>query len=396
MDVIDITKEIKKTDIAKLTSDMIKIPSYSFMERQEEAVAKYICRFMRERGIDSEMREIAEGRYNVNSVIPGRGGGRSLMFCGHMDTVPAYDMNGAFDGRIMNGRIYGRGAVDMKGPLAAMMTAFAGIKASGIELKGDLIFAALADEEETGLGAENLIKEGPFADAVIVGEPCFMDICLGHKGLEWIVIEVLGKKVHGGSMENGVNAITMAAHLIEYLTGTYSVKLAERNHYCLGKPTINIGTISGGDQPSTVPDKCEIRLDRRYLPGEDRESVYKELEDIIDLLAAGHPSFKARVKSMYEGKDLMPHKPFCTDEKSGIVKAVQKAAEDLAISKRKIGAFPAWTDAGVISGYTKSKCIVMGPGDLSLAHSEEESVDKEQLKEAALIYARTAVNFCGL
>ncbi|HUM56077.1 MAG TPA: hypothetical protein PLC13_02870, partial [Bacillota bacterium] len=98
VDVIDITKEIKKTDIAKLTSDMIKIPSYSFMERQEEAVAKYICRFMRERGIDSEMREIAEGRYNVNSVIPGRGGGRSLMFCGHMDTVPAYDMNDAIGG----------------------------------------------------------------------------------------------------------------------------------------------------------------------------------------------------------------------------------------------------------------------------------------------------------
>jgi len=194
VDKIDIITEIKKTDVAKLTSDMIKIPSYSFLENQEEAVAKYIYRFMQERGIDSEIREIAEGRYNVNSVIPGRGGGRSLMFCGHMDTVPAYDMNDAFGGRIMNGRIYGRGAVDMKGPMAAMMAAFAGIKSSGIELKGDLIFAALADEEETGLGAENLVKEGPFADAVIVGEPCFMDICLGHKGLEWIVVEVLGKK----------------------------------------------------------------------------------------------------------------------------------------------------------------------------------------------------------
>ena len=396
MDKIDIITEIKKTDVAKLTSDMIKIPSYSFLENQEEAVAKYIYRFMQERGIDSEIREIAEGRYNVNSVIPGRGGGRSLMFCGHMDTVPAYDMNDAFGGRIMNGRIYGRGAVDMKGPMAAMMAAFAGIKSSGMELKGDLIFAALADEEETGLGAENLVKEGPFADAVIVGEPCFMDICLGHKGLEWIVVEVLGKKVHGGSMESGINAITMAARLIEYLTGPYSAKLAERKHHCLGNPTINIGTIRGGDQPSTVPDKCEIRLDRRYLPGEDKDSVYKELEDIMDLMAADYPPFKARVKSMYEGKDLMLHKPFCTDEKSSIVKAVQKAAEDLGVPQRKIGAFPAWTDAGVISGYTKSTCIVMGPGDLSLAHSAGESVDEEELKEAALIYGRTAVNFCGL
>jgi len=145
-----------------------------------------------------------------------------------------------------------------------------------------------------------------------------------------------------------------------------------------------------------VPDKCEIRLDRRYLPGEDKDSVYKELEDIMDLMAADYPPFKARVKSMYEGKDLMLHKPFCTDEKSSIVKAVQKAAEDLGVPQRKIGAFPAWTDAGVISGYTKSTCIVMGPGDLSLAHSAGESVDEEELKEAALIYGRTAVNFCGL
>ncbi|MFR2965233.1 MAG: M20 family metallopeptidase [Anaerovoracaceae bacterium] len=143
-----IRREIEKIDIASLIADMIKIPSYSFMEEQEKEIAFYIKDFFDKEGIPCTVTEIAEGRYNVSAVLKGSGGGKSLMLTGHMDTVPAYDMEEPFSGRIEDGRIFGRGACDMKGPLASMMAAMAAFKRSGVQLRGDLHFVGVADEEE--------------------------------------------------------------------------------------------------------------------------------------------------------------------------------------------------------------------------------------------------------
>ena len=145
-------EELKKVDVAKLTSDMIKIPSYSFMENQEQEIAQYIYDVFQLEGIESELVEIKPGRYNVYGRIAGGGKGRSLMLSGHIDTVPAYDMADAFSGRIAEGKIYGRGACDMKGPVAAMMAVLIAFRRAGITLPGDVVFAGLADEEEQGRG----------------------------------------------------------------------------------------------------------------------------------------------------------------------------------------------------------------------------------------------------
>lgn len=191
-------EELKKQDPAKLTSEMVKIKSYSFMENQEDEISQYILDFFRERGIKAYRTEIAPGRFNVFAVLEGtdRESSPSLMLTGHMDTVPAYDFEDAFSGRIAedeDGRkyVYGRGSSDMKGPLASMMCAMTAIKDSGIKLKGDLVFCGVADEEEEGIGTAALIKSGPITDAAVIGEPTSLGIALAHSIHEKVSVEEL-------------------------------------------------------------------------------------------------------------------------------------------------------------------------------------------------------------
>ena len=392
---LKVIDEINQIDIAAMTSEMIQIPSYTGMDRQEEKIAGYIYQFFCDYGIDVWYQEVSPGRPNVIAKLPGTAGGNSLMLSGHIDTVEPYDMNDALSGKINDGLILGRGACDMKGPLAAMMAAIAGIKKSGIRLKGDLFFSALVDEEMEGTGVEMLVRDGPIATSTIMGEPTGMAICLGHKGLEWIRVKILGKKVHSGNMEMGINAIAMAAHFIEYIEKKYKAKLANRTHPILGNATINVGIIGGGDQPSTVPDLCEIALDRRYLPSETRDQVYSELREIEDELIKEYPDFRAYIEPYFGDFELLPHDPFCSDSGIDLVKSVKKARGLVGADEGELSAFPAWSDAGIISNYSSSECIVMGPGDLSLAHSIRESIGVDELKEAALIYGMTATDYCG-
>lgn len=392
--------ELKKQDPARLTSEMVRIKSYSFMENQEDEISQYIMDFFLERNIRAYRTEIVPGRFNVFAVLEGtdRENSPSLMLTGHMDTVPAYDFEDAFSGRIAeeaDGRkyVYGRGSNDMKGPLAAMMCAMAAIKDSGIKLKGDLVFCGVADEEEEGIGTAALIKSGPITDAAVIGEPNSLEIALGHKGLEWIEIEFEGKKVHGGSQKTGVNAIMSAGKFIHKLE-SYLPELAKRTHPVLGEATLNIGTIQGGDQPSTVPDKCVIRLDRRCNIGETIEQVYEELEAICEEIRREDPTFKAEVRDVFGGKTLR-HVPFCTEKDDPLVLAAIKAEENAGVSP-VLTAFRAWTDAGFMNHYTSCHCIIMGPGELALAHSIHEKISVEELETAARIYADMAVDYCGV
>lgn len=389
-----ILTEIDKIDIAELTSDLVKIKSYSFMDNQEQEVAEFIRDFLISHGIDAELRYAAPGRPNV---IAGIGGGRGpvLMLNGHMDTVPAYDMKNAFDGEIRDGRVFGRGACDMKGPVASMMAAIIGLKNSGVKLKGDVVFAAVADEEEAGIGTKALLKEWCNADAVIVGEPSELRIGLGNKGLEWIKVEFFGKKVHGGEQKNGVNAIEMAARFISYLTEEYVPRLDERTAEYLGSASLNIGTISGGDQPSTVADSCTVTFDRRSIPGESVEDVYREINEILELLTERYPGFCARATDLFEGNNDLPHLAFCTSPEAGIVKALQDAAETVGMGSRPLVGMSYWTDAGFIANNTDAECIIFGPGEMAVCHTANENISIDQLEKGAIMYALTALEYCG-
>ncbi|MGN0719064.1 MAG: M20 family metallopeptidase, partial [Anaerovoracaceae bacterium] len=353
---------ITKVDPIRLTMDMVAIPSYSFMENQEEAISQYILDFFLEHGFTAYRTEIEPGRYNTVAILEGteRETSPSLMLTGHMDTVPAYDFEKAFEPWEDEENVYGRGAVDMKGALAAAMCAMVEIKESGTRLKGDLIFCGVADEEEAGIGTRSLIETGPEATYTVVGEPTDLHIALGHKGLEWIEVTFKGKKVHGGAQEEGVNAIMMAGRFLQKLETEYLPNLAQRTHPILGKATLNIGTITGGDQPSTVADHCSIRLDRRCLTSETIAQVYEELQELIDQLHREDPRFEAEIRDVFDGTTL-PHIPFCTDADCPVVKAAENALRACG-EEPVVTYFPAWTDAGFIQAGTGSQCIILGPG----------------------------------
>lgn len=259
---------------------------------------------------------------------------------------------------------------------------------------GIVYYAALniMDEEEAGIGTESLIKTGPEATYAVIGEPTKLEIALGHKGLEWIEISFKGKKVHGGAQKDGVNAIMMAGRFLHKLETEYLPKLEKRTHPVLGTATLNIGTITGGDQPSTVADKCSIRLDRRCLTDETIAQVYEELQAICDELHEEDPKFEAEIRDVFNG-ETMPHIPFCTDENSPLVKAAENALGREGMTP-VLTCFPAWSDAGFMNALTKSECIVLGPGDLSVAHSIHEKISKKQLLTTVSVYEEMAREIC--
>lgn len=385
--------DIKEAEVVKIASDLIRIPSYSHTENQEKRVAEYIYNLLKEENIPVELKEVLKGRFNVTAYLKGEGEGKSLMLSGHLDTVPPYDMENPFTPVLKDGVLYGRGACDMKGPVSAMLLSLIALKRSGISLKGDVLFTGVIDEEEKGKGAEYLVKNGPFTDGAIIGEPTDMKIAVGHKGLEWIKVKVAGKKVHGGRMDEGINAIEMASKFIERIYDEYVPKLKERHHEILGQPTINIGKITGGDQPSTVPGECIIEIDRRWIPIEAREQVYEELNQIINDLKLEVPGFNADLSDMFTEDNLLSHKPFFTDKDDPIVKAAKEALTGKNKNTEET-VFPAWSDAGTIAAYTNTKCIIMGPGDLRLAHSKDESIKVKDLTEAARIYTEIIMDYC--
>jgi acetylornithine deacetylase/succinyl-diaminopimelate desuccinylase len=390
------TEEIEKVDVAGIASQMVKIPSDSFRDHQEEEVAFFVHHLFRQEGISSKLVEVIPGRYNVVAKIPGKGGGKSLLLTGHLDTVPPYDMEDPFSGEIHDGVLYGRGSCDMKGPLAAMIAAMMGIHRAKIALEGDLIFVGLIDEEEKGKGVEYLIQNGPWADAVINGEPTNLKPAIGHKGLEWMVVKIRGKTVHGGKMEEGINAIMMAARFLNRIQEEYMPALQERRHPVLGVPTINVGKIQGGDQPSTVPGSCRMEIDRRWVPAENREQVYQELKAILKALEEEDSAFHGELLEMFTPGELLAHPPFYTDPKDPLVLAAQEALEQEGVSPGGVTVFPAWSDAGTMAAFTSMKCIVLGPGDLALAHSGKESIPVEELRKAAKVYGRLACLYCGV
>lgn len=385
-----------KADPILMTKEMVAIPSYSYMENQEDAISQYILDFFEERGFTAYRKEIEPGRFNTYAVLEGeeRENFPSLLLTGHMDTVPAYDFENAFEPREDEENIYGRGALDMKGPLAAAMCAMAELKEAGVRLKGDLIFCGVADEEEAGIGTRYLIENGPEATYSVVCEPSHLEINLGHKGLEWIEITFKGVKVHGGAQNEGVNAIMMAGRFLHKLETEYLPELAKRTHPVLGQATLNIGTITGGDQPSTVADHCSIRLDRRCLTSETIEQVYRELQEIIDQLHEEDPKFEAEIRDVFDGTTL-PHIPFCTDTESAIVKAAEKALRENGIEP-VYSCCPCWTDAGFIQAGTKSDCIIFGPGGVATAHSIHEQIRKKDILQAVEIYKSMAKEICGI
>lgn len=389
---------VSRSEIEQWTAEMVRIPSYPGIPNQEMEVAKYIKSVFDAEGIDCHIDELDDGRANVIAVLKGNANGRSLMFNGHTDTVPPYDMERACEPWVEGNLLYGRGANDMKGELAAAMAALISLKRQGRQLAGDVMLCAVADEEGGSLGCVRLLQAGYTADACVICESLAMDsISVLQKGLEWYQIDFIGKTVHGGSFRLGINAVEKASHFISLVEQELKPVLEKRTDKFGVESTVNIAVIRGGTQPSTVAGECQILLDRRFLPGkESYEEVTNELQALLDRLGAEDPDFHAEL-SVYAPsimEDGFVHQGFITDENDPLVTELTQAVTQVLGEQPKLVAGPCWTDGGLVSYYGKIPTVVYGPNGLERCHSKIEAVDLDELYACAQIYAQLAERYC--
>jgi acetylornithine deacetylase/succinyl-diaminopimelate desuccinylase len=379
-----------------LLRDLVCTPSHPGVPRQEEAAVAVLGSWLRDRGVLVVTQEVAPGRPNLTASLRGTGPGRRLVLCGHTDTVPlnAGEPGVGFSAEVRDGRLHGRGSVDMKGALAAMAGALAGLAAAGALPAGEVVLAAVADEEMQSLGAEALVAGGFRADGAIVGEPTSNRLALGHKGLEWLTLTFRGRAAHGGTPEAGINAIVAAARFVALVEDRLKPRLARRPHPVLGPPTINAGTIAGGDQPSTVAATCTLAVDRRSVPGETFATIVGELNDLLREVERAMPGLATGIDRTAGGMATLEHLATVIPADHALAAAVESARVAVTGRAERPTSFPAWTDASLLSNFARVPCVVLGPGDLALAHSPQESVPLAEVAEAARIYAQAAVGFC--
>jgi acetylornithine deacetylase/succinyl-diaminopimelate desuccinylase len=381
--------------ITRLLVNLVKARSHPGIPRQEEVVVREMDLFLKAHGILSTITEVSEGRPNLLAAVDSGRSGRHLLFCGHTDTVPpnAGSPVDLFAATEKEGRLYGRGTADMKGALAAMTGALVALAEQRSLAAGKVTLAAVIDEEMESLGAEALILSGFKADAAVVGEPTSNKIAIGHKGLEWLTVEFTGRAAHGSTPEAGINAISAAAYFVRLVEEELGPEFQKRRDPILGLPVINMGTISGGDQPSTVAAHCAIKLDRRWVTTETIEQVFADLEGLLAKVRARQPGLKASISRVPGGMATMIHGPLTIDPAHPIVKSAQRALADAGRVAYGLTVFPAWTDGALLSREGKIPTIIWGPGELSHAHSPEENIRLEDVHVAAELYAAAAMDF---
>lgn len=392
----DFLKDIlEEGEVIKAVKEVVSLPSYFGLREQEKKVAEYFHNLFISEGIESELIHVRDERYNIVARLRGSGG-KTLLLTGHLDTVPPYGMERPFDVVEEDGRLKGRGVVDMKGALVSMAYALIGIKRAGLKHKGDIIFAGVIDEEEKSLGTIDLIESGIKADAAIVGEPSELNICLAHRGLEWLEFNFKGKTVHGGRQDEGINAIVKAADFIERVNREIVPKLEGQLHKLIGSSSLNFGTIRGGSQPSTVPGQALVQLDVRWIPGLEYESILSLFTDLIEKMEVEDEDFHCSMKVM--DNSLMDkgyiHQPMEIDEGHEIIKLTEKITEEVFGKKPKLTYFPAWSDGGLLSSHGIAT-IVYGPGSLETAHSDLEEVPVNEILAAVRVYGKIALEFCN-
>ena len=263
----------------------------------EAAIAARIADELRAIGLDVELHDAAPGRPNVVGVLEGRGRGRSLMFCGHTDTVGVDGMTAPFYPIDRGGRLYGRGSQDMKGGLAAMIDAARVVATEGLAA-GRLIVAAIVDEEFASIGADVLVSRWR-ADAAVVTEPTDLRIATGHKGFAWFEIETRGRAAHGSRPREGRDAIMRMGRVLHALEALDRRLQAKPPHPLLGTASLHASLIDGGAELSRYPDRCTFKLERRTLNDEDEARVTQELTAVLDRLRRADSEFDASVRMLF-------------------------------------------------------------------------------------------------
>lgn len=347
-------------------------------------------------------RKTFENSPNVVGVLKGTGGGKSIVLNGHVDVVPEGDHDQwnepPYSGVIKDGKMYGRGVTDMKGGNLALMIALEAIQELHIRLKGDVIFHSVVEEESGGAGTLDTILKGYKADAAIIPEPTNMKIFPKQQGSKWFRLIVTGRTAHGGTRYHGVSAIDKAFIVNEHVKELEKIRnerITDPLYDAIPIPIpINIGNISGGDWPSSVPDVVQLEGRIGIAPNETMESVQEELEAWMEKLAEKDEWFKENpVQVEWYGARWVPGE---IETDHPLTKSLISNYKTVTNEEPIIEAAPWGTDGGLLSQVADTPSIVFGPGITDLAHFPNEAIELDKIFDAAKIIAATIIDWCEI
>ena len=350
----------------------------------EAAVAELTAEWLRGWGFSVDESEVAPGRWNVVGRLEGEGAGPTLLLNGHLDTVGVAGMSvDPFGAELRDGRLWGRGSCDMKGGVAALLAAAAGVARSGSP--GTLIVALTADEEHASLGMEALVASGMKADAAVVCEPTSLAVMPAHKGFVWIEAAFRGRAAHGSRPDAGVDAIEHAARYLTALGALRSRLAAGDPHPLLGHGSFHAGTIDGGSAPSVYPDACRLVLERRTLPDENVAGIIEEFQAVLDELAADVPELDAKLtRGLARPATQIPNDSPLVE---GLVAACVGEGVDPVLA-----GMTAWVD-GAFLNEAGTPAVCFGPGSIAQAHSADEWIDPSEIVTCAAVLERFSHDF---
>jgi acetylornithine deacetylase len=355
--------------VIRLLNDLVAIdsvnPALVTGAAGEAAIARVLAAELARIGLATEVQEVAPGRPNVVGVLDGRAAGRSLMLCGHIDTVGVAGMTRPFDPTERDGRIYGRGSQDMKSGVAAMIDAVRIISDSGGLAAGRVIVAAVVDEEHGSIGADALVTRWR-ADGGVVTEPTGLAVAVAHKGFEWVMVETEGRAAHGSRPEDGRDAIMRMGRVLGALETLDRDLQGGRRHPMVGAASLHASLIEGGRELSSYPDRCTLQIERRTIPGEAEGCGGREVEAILDRLRSADPEFQANSRAMFA------RSPYEVDPAHPLPQGMIRAAAAVGCTSPTIG-MSFWTDAAILGG-AGIPSVLFGPTGAGL-HGLEEWVD---------------------
>ena len=364
----------------KLLAELIALPSVNpaFLPPRhphagEKDVADFLASVCARAGLEVEYQKVAPGRSNfIARLLPSQPIRQTILLAPHLDTVVANSTQ--FIPQRKGGRLYGRGACDTKGSVAAMLTAlFELAAAKSRPRETELVFAGLVDEENAQLGSRALAASSFKADLSIVGEPTQLQVITAHKGSLWLELTTHGRAAHGAKPHLGKNAVHEMARIVDLLETTYATQLRKHRHSLLGTATVNVGRIAGGAQPNIVPDLCTIAVDRRLIPGETAATVHRE---IAGLLRA------KKLSATIASAKLAPAVPLETNPELPLVRQFLQSA-----GQTKTLGVDYFCDAAVLAaGGIPS--VVFGPGDISQAHTADEWISLAELERGKNLLLR--------
>lgn len=385
-------ERIEEGELLEIVGDLIRIPSHLKTEGKEQRLAAHVETLLEKMGFGVELQEVEDGRCNAIVKIEGEGGGRSLLLNGHLDTVPpGTGMKEPYTPRVSDGRLYGRGACDMKGAVGSMIYALYLLRQSGISFSGDLFLTAVIGEETGGAGTRHLVNSGFRTDFAVVGEPTDLRICTSHKGVCNLLVTFMGRACHGSVPEQGANAIIAASDFIQRMKKELLPRLKERMQERVGAATINVGVIGGGTKVNIVADSCALELDRRWVEGESMQSAVSEIEDIAGAVCEEDPSLRYEVQLLNSQNGY--YGPLHVPERHELVGLVSKALGNIAQDPEIVG-MQGWTDAATLY-HAGIPAVLFGPGGLAQAHTSDEWVEVRQLVESVKGYIAIAAEICG-